>query len=220
MGARARRAAARQWYALPRDSLCYIARQLTAESTILSYLGSSCGIVNSSLVSLHRDRLTRMVRTPFRPAAQRGPRPAAPTCTARSSRADVICIAGSGGGEAGGGAGGRRTRDEGDDGDGAPVPTWTLFILAAAAATATLPWARRGLRFWLGVSPILASYVLLLLNSRLRDPGPEAVALRLQSHHELMAPRALQLVQRLAGGYIKMGQVCLRPGGLAKAATA
>ena len=101
MGARVRRAAARQWYALPRDSLCNIARQLPSrrrEAAILSYQGGS-----SWDVKLRRTACAdpgRMVRTPLaRPAAQRGPRPAAPTCTARSSGADVICIAGSGGGE-------------------------------------------------------------------------------------------------------------------------
>ena len=63
------------------------------------------------------------------------------------------------------------------------------------------------MRFWLGAAPILFSYALLLLNARARGLSADDRAARLYAHHEACAPRALRLMQKLAGGYIKMGQV-------------
>jgi hypothetical protein len=109
---------------------------------------------------------------------------------------------GGGGGDGGGGSLRWPSFDSEDGG-----PPWTLFLVAAAGTTAAQPWVRRGIRFWLGAGPILASYALLLLQASLQGQSVAVRQERLAAHHERCAPRALRLVQHLAGGYIKMGQV-------------
>ena len=108
-----------------------------------------------------------------------------------------------GGGGDGGGGSLRWPSFDSEDGG----PPWMLFLVAAAGTAAAQPWVRRGIRFWLGVGPILASYVLLLLQASLQGQSVAVRQERLAAHHEKCAPRALRLVQQLAGGYIKMGQV-------------
>ena len=109
-------------------------------------------------------------------------------------------------GGSGDGGGGSSRWPSFDSEDGGPPP-WTLFLVAAAGTAAAQPWVRRGIRFWLGVGPILASYALLLLQASLQGQSVAVRQERLAAHHERCAPRALRLVQHLAGGYIKMGQV-------------
>ena len=109
---------------------------------------------------------------------------------------------GGGGGDGGGGSLRWPSFDSEEGG-----PPWTLFLVAAAGTAAAQPWVRRGIRFWLGVGPILASYALLLLQASLQGQSVAVRQERLAAHHERCAPRALRLVQHLAGGYIKMGQV-------------
>ena len=107
----------------------------------------------------------------------------------------------------GGGRGGRPTSSMPPPPSAPPPPSSWLgvaLLTLAAWATAT-PWARRGVRFWLGVAPILSSYGGIMLTTVARSP--ELRAERLSANHERQAPRALRLVQHLAGGYVKMGQV-------------
>ena len=108
-----------------------------------------------------------------------------------------------GGGGGGGGSGSLWPTFDSDNGR----PPWTLFIVAAAGTAAAQPWVRRGIRFWLGVAPILASYALLIFQANLQGQSVTVRQERLAALHERCAPRALQLIQHLAGGYIKMGQV-------------
>ena len=79
-------------------------------------------------------------------------------------------------------------------------------ILASAILFAlVVPWARRGIRFWIGVFPILLSYLFLFL--RTHNTTDDARALRFAALHDAMAPRALKIITGLSGGYVKMGQV-------------
>ena len=121
----------------------------------------------------------------------------------RGSRPSMFAGRGSGGG-GGGGSGSSRWPSFGPEDGG---PPWTVFLVAAAGTAAAQPWVRRGIRFWLGVTPILTSYVLLLFQASLQGQSVAVRQERLAAHHERCAPRALLLVQNLAGGYIKMGQV-------------
>ncbi len=110
-----------------------------------------------------------------------------------------------------GGGGGRsppaRLCTAEDDGDlGPQLPAWWPLALAALAAAAT-PWSRRGVRFWAGVSPILLAYALYAARARLQGWPAASRERTLLALHEAQAPRALRLVQSLAGGYVKMGQV-------------
>lgn len=113
-----------------------------------------------------------------------------------------------GGSDSGGGGRVATIQPPDDDDDSAGQQPWVAVAVAAAGTAAVaIPWARRGIRFWLGVTPILLSYALLLLHSAVLRCGEEERRTRLAAHHERCAPAALRLVQRLAGGYIKMGQV-------------
>ena len=113
---------------------------------------------------------------------------------------------GRGGGRGGGSdGGGRDDNEDGQSSDG--QPRWPLAVITLLSVLGILPWTRRGLRFWTGASPIIFSYGLLLARLRLESPSAEERGSRLLAQHEKMAPRALNQVQRLAGGYIKMGQV-------------
>ena len=89
----------------------------------------------------------------------------------------------------------------GEDG----VPWLSAALLALTTWVVATPWARRGLRFWLGVAPIISSYAGIWVGT-VAAPV-ELRAERFTTNHELQAPRALRLVQCMAGGYIKMGQV-------------
>lgn len=91
-------------------------------------------------------------------------------------------------------------------GDSGPprVPSLPLLCLLLLLS---MRWARRGLRFWLGVAPILLSYCWLLASLKLSKAPAAERAARMMALHESCAPRALSLATSLAGGYIKMGQV-------------
>ena len=110
-----------------------------------------------------------------------------------------------------GGGGGRlppaRLCTAEDDGDRGPqLPAWWPLALAALATAAT-PWSRRGLRFWAGATPILLAYALYAARARLQRWPAASQERTLLALHEAQAARALKLVQSLAGGYFKMGQV-------------
>ena len=91
-------------------------------------------------------------------------------------------------------------------GDEDQPPRVASAILASAILFAVaVPWARRGIRFWLGVFPILLSYLFLFL--RTRNTTDDARALRFAALHDAMAPKALKIITGLSGGYVKMGQV-------------
>lgn len=123
--------------------------------------------------------------------------------------APLTLLADSGGSSGGSGGGGGRiaTLFQPPDDGSSDRPWAAIAVASAGAAAVAIPWARRGIRFWLGVAPILLSYALLLLRSAALRCSEDERQIRLAAHHERCAPAALRLVQRLAGGYIKMGQV-------------
>jgi aarF domain-containing kinase len=108
---------------------------------------------------------------------------------------------GNGGGGGGGAPPMMASPPPGEDG----VPWLSAALLALTTWVVATPWARRGLRFWLGVAPIISSYAGIWVGT-VAAPV-ELRAERFTTNHELQAPRALRLVQCMAGGYIKMGQV-------------
>ena len=108
---------------------------------------------------------------------------------------------GNGGGGGGGAPPTMASPPPGEDG----VPWLSAALLALTTWVVATPWARRGLRFWLGVAPIISSYAGIWVGT-VAAPV-ELRAERFTTNHELQAPRALRLVQCMAGGYIKMGQV-------------
>ena len=108
---------------------------------------------------------------------------------------------GNGGGAGGGAPPMMASPPPGEDG----VSWLSAALLVLTTWVVATPWVRRGLRFWLGVAPIVSSYAGIWVCT---VAAPiELRSERFATNHELQAPRALRLVQSMAGGYIKMGQV-------------
>jgi hypothetical protein len=89
--------------------------------------------------------------------------------------------------------------------------TLLLLALASVASFASLYAFHRGFRrtiqFWRGMAPIVFRYKVVTIKAEKIDRvGPEEMERRLNVYRESTAPKLVDLILRMGGIYVKIGQ--------------
>ncbi|KAL3809550.1 hypothetical protein ACHAXA_001824 [Cyclostephanos tholiformis] len=87
-----------------------------------------------------------------------------------------------------------------------------LLVIASLVSFASFYTFHRGFRrtiqFWRGMAPLFVRYKYVTIKAeRIDRVGPEEMERRLNSYRESTAPRLVDLILRMGGIYVKIGQV-------------